>query len=33
VPFWGGALPRSTWATEEIQTIPTGAVVSLLRRR
>jgi dihydrofolate reductase len=33
VPFWDGALPRSTWTTEEIQTIPTGAVVSLLRRR
>jgi dihydrofolate reductase len=33
VPFWDGALPHSTWATEELQTIPTGAVVSLLRRR
>jgi dihydrofolate reductase len=33
LPFLDGPLPRSTWALEAVQTIPTGAVVSVLRRR
>jgi dihydrofolate reductase len=32
-PFLEGALPASTWALESLQTIPTGAIVSHLRRR
>lgn len=32
-PFLEGALPASTWALESLQTIPTGAVVSHLRRQ
>ena len=32
-PFLAGALPRSSWSLESLQTIPTGAIVSLLRRR
>ncbi|MEJ2860173.1 dihydrofolate reductase family protein [Actinomycetospora flava] len=31
--FLEGSLPRSTWSLESLQTIPTGAIVSLLRRR
>lgn len=33
LPFLDGALPASTWTLASIQTIPTGAVVSRLRRR
>ncbi|MHC1563213.1 dihydrofolate reductase family protein [Actinomycetospora sp. C-140] len=33
VPFWTAAVARSAWALDSLQTIPTGAVVSLLRRR
>ena len=32
-PFLEGPLPASTWSLESLQTIPTGAVVSVLRRR
>ncbi|GLZ49929.1 riboflavin biosynthesis protein RibD [Actinomycetospora sp. NBRC 106375] len=33
VPFWTAEVARSSWALETLQTIPTGAVVSVLRRR
>ncbi|GAA4862636.1 dihydrofolate reductase family protein [Actinomycetospora straminea] len=33
LPFRADGLPRSSWALESLQTIPTGAVVSVLRRR
>jgi dihydrofolate reductase len=31
-PFLEGSLPRSTWSAESVQTIPTGAVVTTLRK-
>jgi dihydrofolate reductase len=33
LPMFDGPLPPSTWTTESVATIPTGATVSTLRRR